>query len=25
MIERYIRHHRDEKQSSAQLGFFKLR
>jgi len=25
MIERYIRHHRDEKQSSAQLGFLKLR
>ena len=25
MIERYIRHHRDEKQSSAQLSFFKLR
>jgi len=25
MIERYIQHHRDEKQSPAQLGFFKLR
>ncbi len=25
MIERYIQHHRDEKQSPTQLRFFKLR